>query len=185
MNNLVFDLEATGLNILTDEPISLTVYNPQGDQYHNWFINSKVSIDPGAMAVHGLTKEFILKNGYAPFVAAEAYNALIWENWPVILLGYNCTSFDFPMLQNFLARHNKKVFKHPPVTQVIDVMHLVGAQSKSKKWPKLSEVADRLGIVYEPEILHTSKGDCWLTWKIYEKVSNIDTFLEGGQNERN
>lgn len=179
MNYLVFDLETTGISILADEPVSITVYDPKGNKYHHWFVNTSVPISPEAFAVHGISKKFLTEKGYIPKVVTGAYSATIWDHYPATLLGYNVTSFDFPMLQNFLARHHPGSFKHPPVLQVIDVMHLVSQRFKTRKWLKQSEAAQRLGLGVDESKLHDSRYDTLLCWQIYEKCSIIERTSEG------
>ncbi len=169
---LGFDLETTGLNIMKDEPVQFAgmLFSSNGICMRSlkFYINTDVPIEPGAAKVHGITKEMIIAEGYSRSLAAERYVNLVWEFQPLTLFGYNAANFDFPMWQNFLLKHKIGQFKHPPIIGLIDVMHLCSVEFKTRKWPKLSEAAKKLGIQFNEGELHDAKADIELTWKIME-----------------
>jgi DNA polymerase III epsilon subunit-like protein len=172
MYYLGFDLETTGLNVMNDEPVQFAgmVFDSAGRcrRSLSFYINTDVPIQPGAQAVHKITKEKIQADGFSCALATERYTELVWEFQPITLFGFNAANFDFPMWQNFMLKHKAGMFKHPPVIGLLDVMHMCSVEFKTRKWPKLSVAAKTLGIAFKDEDLHDAKADIELTWKVLE-----------------
>ena len=103
---LAFDLETTGLDIHGCEIVQLAVVianSKQGARFSR-FVLPQGPIDPGASAVHGITRESLVAAGAQPF-------AVVWdefEGWlektlksptrPLVWAAHNGNRFDFPIL---------------------------------------------------------------------------------------
>ena len=174
MYTIVMDLETTGLSTINDEPIQAcwTVFDKRGRLRRSRliYINTSKTIHPKAMEVHKITHEFLHDNGVKPAQAAEAYTKLIWEFQPAIIIGYNILGFDFPMWQNFMVNYKSGMFKFPPVTTVIDVLHMASQYFRTKKRLKQAEAGRRLGLTVVEADLHDARADNELCWDIYQKL---------------
>jgi DNA polymerase III epsilon subunit-like protein len=178
MNYLGMDLETTGLNTMTDEPVQVAwmVFNKENEKLFekDLLIKTKVPISEGAQKIHGITREKVDNYGKAPSAVCEDYHQLIWQFKPVIIFGFNIINFDYIMWQNFLSRYKSGIFKHPPVVQVVDVMHLTSIGLRTNKWPKLSAAAEQLGISFDKDSLHGALADVELTWQVWQELLNQD-----------
>lgn len=167
---IVFDLETTGVDILVDEPLQVylgAVKEGEIEEELLLYCSAFRPCSEGALNVHGLSPEVLKERGaVTPNFAAGRINNFIWNHQPAALLGHNCISFDYPMLWNFLARYTGGRFKHPPVCQVYDTMHLFNAVKGGRKWMKLKLMAEALGVEV-PEGLHDARVDGLLTWRSF------------------
>jgi len=99
-----FDLETTGLNVVTDRIVQLAAvkYSPGMKEPEElvYFINPQMDIDPEAEAVHGISNEQVAN--------APTFNELADEIFDFIggadLSGYNIKRFDVPMLMEEFDR---------------------------------------------------------------------------------
>jgi DNA polymerase-3 subunit epsilon len=114
MKNLVcIDIETTGLDKKNDHIIQLSAKKVDGDTleelgYINYYIKPTVdfTIEEGAYEKHGLTKEFILKNG-KPLsdISQEFINFIEGCN----ILSYNGETFDIPFIDKELLSIGIKI----------------------------------------------------------------------------
>lgn len=99
-----FDIEATGLNVITDRivQIALIKYLKDGGQPEELelLINPKMPISPEAQAVHGFSNEQLADKPTFFQVAREIYKFI----GDADLAGYNSDRFDIPMLVEELYR---------------------------------------------------------------------------------
>jgi DNA polymerase III epsilon subunit-like protein len=169
------DLETTGTNHLIDEPVQVawTIFDDHGKVRRSivHLVNTDVPIQPGAQAVHHISKDRLLDEGLACADVAERYINMVWDFQPLGIIGYNIISFDFPIWQNFMCRHHKGSFPHPPVLWIADVMHMVSRKLGTRKWLKLKEAAKRLNVPVNEELLHDAKYDNELTFDVYMAVN--------------
>lgn len=170
MNFIVFDLETTGLSILKDEPVEVYMGVGREEGISDellLYTFGRAQMSEEAQRVHGITPETLKQIGKPAGQAAKEVNAFVWRHWPVCLVGHNVLSFDFPMLQNWLARYTAGKFKHPPVAGVLDTMHLAGEYFGTKKWFRLALAAEKLGLSV-PGDLHDARADGRLTWEVFK-----------------
>lgn len=100
-----FDLETTGLNIVTDRIVEISYLKVEvnGNQSGKTIlVNPTVPIPPEATAIHGITDEDV-KN--APPFSSVARN-LAREIEGCDLAGYNSNKFDIPLLAEEFLRAN-------------------------------------------------------------------------------
>ncbi|WP_116106823.1 3'-5' exonuclease [Lewinella sp. IMCC34191] len=104
-NNLVFfDLEATGLNVITDRIVQIAMIRLHADgtepEELEMKINPTVPVSAEAAAIHGLTNEML--RGEPKFTdVAEKLFAFIGD---ADLAGYNSNRYDVPLLQEEFFR---------------------------------------------------------------------------------
>jgi DNA polymerase III alpha subunit (gram-positive type) len=179
MNYLVCDIETSGLDLINDVPVQLAyeIHNGNTDKLiklGSFYMKPPKPLSEEVQKVHGITNEFLDSPGVLTLAqGAGIYEQLFWNYRPIMIVGYNIINFDFPMIQNWLLRHNPKAFKHPPCITIIDVMHLASLYFKTFKWPKLSVAAKDLDIPFDKEELHNASGDVRLTWEVFKKVRSI------------
>lgn len=107
--DLIFlDLETTGLNIKEDRIVELCAIKYRKDKtkisFHKYFNpNKEVSIE--AEKIHGLSNDFL--KDYQTF--DESADELYEFFKDCDLGGYNCASFDIPILYEELAKCNKQL----------------------------------------------------------------------------
>lgn len=182
MHYVTFDLETTGVNICKDQPVQIAGLVAWVDEAaKTWRLvreesflvkleSMQVRINPKALEKHGITEEMAMDEGKDTWEAAEWWRALGLLR-PVKLVGYNCLTFDYPMMVNFTERCSRQpIFKHPSLVGVVDVMHLV-SPAFAGKWPKLEFAAKKYEVeVPEGGRLHEALTDVRLTWGVYCKL---------------
>ncbi len=107
---LFFDIESTGLNIVSDSIVELSFVKVFPDHHHEvktwrvcpWdYANSQQrKIDPGASEVNGIKDEDVAGEKKFIEIAPEVVNWLKDSD----LAGYNSTKFDLPMLAEEIER---------------------------------------------------------------------------------
>ena len=171
MYYIIIDIETTGLNKLKDTPIQIAweVLNDRNQQVGdgNFYICPLNPISYKITNITGIRQEVLSGQGYSDNVAAKKYMDLIWKYQPCTLVGHNLISFDFPILHNWMEKYYKGNFKQPPITSLIDTMHLASTYFKTSKWLKLEECARRFEILFNREQLHNAVADVALTKAVY------------------
>lgn len=174
MNKIAIDLETTGTSPLTDSPIQLGyLVADEQDQIiekGSYYIKSTEYLKEEITKITGIKLAQINDEGFEMKEAAEKWNNLVWNYSPVSLIGYNILNFDFLILQNFLSANKTGNFKHPPISSVIDVLHLGRAFLNIRKYPKLAKMAQYLEIPFSRENLHDALADVTLTWEVYKAL---------------
>ena len=107
---LFFDIESTGLNIVSDSIVELSFVKvfPDGhDEIKTWRVcpwdykaKKQKSMDPGASAVNGIKDEDVAGEKKFIEIAPEVVDWLKDSD----LAGYNSTKFDLPMLAEEIER---------------------------------------------------------------------------------
>ncbi len=99
-----FDTETTGVVPKKDRVIQAGIVTEKKD--HDWLINPQVPIDPGAVAVHGISDDKVKAEGIDPKAALEEVAAhlrtAIEERIPVVI--YNAP-FDLTLMYYEFERH--------------------------------------------------------------------------------
>jgi DNA polymerase III subunit epsilon len=103
-NPLVFfDLETTGLNIITDRVIEfsyLKVFPDGHEESKTIRVNPEMAIDPKAMAIHGITNEDVKNSPTFKEIAQTVANVFEGSDFA----GYNSNKFDLPLLAEEFLR---------------------------------------------------------------------------------
>lgn len=118
---LALDLETTGMNFgdIPSKDYSIVsaglivadanTFKPIEELYVEIQWNGKSLWNDKAEAVHGLSRDYLKKNGISEVDAAEQIGGLLYEHFgiddPICLLGHNVASFDIHFLKKFLTSH--------------------------------------------------------------------------------
>jgi len=174
MNHIVLDFETTGVDVLYDLPIqaAVCVYDWIGKEksHDSILINPGIEISPGAQKVHGIDSKLLEEKGKSLKWFTSYWKTLVWKNQPANLIGYNLINFDLIILQRILAFYGEGPFFYPPIEKVVDVMFLCCRFFQQKKWPRLIEAVNRLGIPHNQDDFHDALADVRYTWKVYDKI---------------
>lgn len=172
---LVFDTETSGLGA-EDRPVELgfiRMDNGLETKAHSAILKSVTDIHPKASEVNGITMERILAEGKDPKEELEkffnAFREVMQDGG--IVVAHNA-SFDVKML-NRLARDVN--LESPLILSSVfctmknstNQCQLEPFRFGSWKYPKLSELADQLKVVYDSSVLHGAVQDCRLTARCY------------------
>jgi len=124
---IAIDCATSGINRDADNPskdyqsvswgiivASVKDFKPIDGLYTEIKWNGMSKWDPKAEEVHGLSKDYLNKNGVTEAEAAEEIGGLLFEHFgidvPITLLGHNVVSFDLPFLKKLL-HSNDLLFK--------------------------------------------------------------------------
>lgn len=174
---LVFDAETGGIDVHEDRIVQwfMATADKDGNLLDEWqfFINPGVPIAEEAIAVHGLTNEWLTENGQDPKDAFKEIRLLFLENIDLIQVAFNM-AFDLSILDAEFKRHG--------ITDTFgnymrDNAHLVDAiviDRHEDKWRKgkrtLAAQAGHYGVPFDPDNLHDASVDVELTAKVTVKV---------------
>jgi len=98
-----FDLETTGINIVTDKIVEISILKvfPNGNkESKTWLVNPEMEIPQESIDVHGITNEKVMSEPTFKELASEV-NEMITG---VDLAGFNSNRFDIPLLAEELMR---------------------------------------------------------------------------------
>ena len=116
-----FDIEATGLNIVTDRIVQLSYIKvmPNGEETeHNYLINPECPIPHETTEIHHITNEMVADKPTFKELAAK-----IVQDWKGCdLAGFNSSRFDIPILMEEMYR--AKVDFDVSKRALIDVMNI-------------------------------------------------------------
>jgi len=177
---LIFDTETSGLGS-GDRPIELgyiRMDNGLETLAHSALLKSVTEIHPRASEVNGITMDRLLAEGKDPKQELEKFFKLVREvvESGGVMVAHNA-SFDVKML----GRLAEDVGLESPFqqTNVFCTMKKATNQCQlppfrygSWKYPKLSEMADTLKVVYDSTVLHGAVQDCRLTARCYAEAQN-------------
>jgi len=100
---IFFDLETTGLNIVSDRIIEISylkVYPDGKEESKTFRVNPEMPIDPKAIAIHGITDEDVKDAPTFKELAKTLANTFEGCDFA----GYNSNKFDLPLLAEELIR---------------------------------------------------------------------------------
>ena len=172
---LVFDTETSGLGA-SDRPFEIgyiRIENGLETLAHSALLKSVEEIHPRASEVNGITMERLAAEGKDPKDELERFFAVVREVLKDggVLVAHNA-SFDVKML----ARLARDVGVNCPLANATVFCTMKSSTNQcqlppfrfgSYKYPKLSELADALKVVYDPDVLHGAVQDCRLTARCY------------------
>lgn len=174
---LVFDAETGGIDVHEDRIVQwfMATADEDGNLLEKWqfFINPGVPIAEEAIAVHGLTNEWLADNGMNPGEAFTEIRLLFLENIDLIHVAFNM-AFDLSILDAEFKRHG---ITGGFGAYMRDNAHLVDAiviDRHEDKWRKgkrtLAAQAGHYGVPFDPDNLHDASVDVELTAKVTVKV---------------
>jgi len=165
MRQIILDTETTGLNARTGDRIieigcvELVNRRLTGNNLH-FYVNPERDSDPGALAVHGLTTEFLSDKPKFAEVAAEILDFVRGAD----IIIHNAP-FDIGFLDAELALLGKPPFKEH-CGEVIDTL-VQAKQIFPGKRNSLDALCDRFGISNAHRTLHGALLDSELLAEVY------------------
>lgn len=181
----VIDIETTGLKSSTNYILQLSAVKVDSstfevvDRFDEYVKPAfPYEIEQGAFEAHGLTKEFIEKNGKPLIEVAEAFVEFIGDD---DILSYNGIRFDIP----FIYEDFNRVGIDPGIVhhRLLD-SYLIEMLVNSHK---LSQTYQRY-TGDEAECAHNSLCDVIMTAEVFKhqfQNNNLDQFIESGELKTN
>lgn len=175
---VVLDTETTGLNPGTDRVIEVGAIKMRDQRpiskFHTYLNAQGVSSSPGALAVHGITDQFLSDKP----TFEDVYHALLAFISDTDLVIHNAP-FDVGFLDAELARvgYQSKV---SDVCHVVDTLVLAKQRFPGQK-NNLDALCKRFGISNDHRTLHGALLDADLLAKVYLQMSVSQTDLLGAK----
>ena len=128
---VVFDIETTGLDIIQDRIIDITLIkiNPDNSQIEkNYRVNPTIKISTESSKIHGIYEEDILECKPFKNYAKEIYNFIKGCD----LAGFNILKFDLPILiEEFLRCDIELSLKNIKIIDALRIYHLMEKRNLS------------------------------------------------------
>jgi DNA polymerase-3 subunit epsilon len=166
MKYLVFDTETTGVDVEKDRIIQAGIITPDGEEFliH---INPGVKIPEEAVKIHGITNEFLEKEGVSPVVGLTKIREKLLGDDPIVVFN---APYDLSILDHELERHGipqldikeRLIFDPLTIDRGLD------------RWRKGSRKLVDMAGFYGAEIgtAHDAIGDCKTTKAVFEKMTD-------------
>lgn len=155
-----FDIETTGLNILTDRIISISVLRVEPNHKESqktYYVNPGMPIPPASTEIHGITDEEVKDKPSFKEIAANI--SRLFEGADIA--GFNSVKFDIPFLaEEFLRAGLDFNFKNSRFIDVQIIFH--------KKEPRDLKAAYRFYCGQEFENAHTADADTLATYEVFK-----------------
>ncbi len=162
------DVETTGVNILSDRIVEISVLKVSPGGKEEWFstrINPGIPIPPAATRIHGITDEDVA--GAPSFRQIARTLATFLEGCD--LAGYNANKFDIPLLaEEFLRENIDFDFRKRKYVDVQVIFH--------KKEQRTLSAAYLFYCKKELENAHSSKADTLATYEILK--AQLDRYAD-------
>ena len=174
---LVFDAETGGISVHEDRIVQWFMATADKDgnllDEWQWFLDPKVQIAEEAIAVHGLTNEWLADNGQDPKEALKEIRLIFLENIDLIHVAFNM-NFDLSILDAEFKRHGVTDSFGQYMrdkARLVDAIVIDRHEDKYRRGKRTLEAqAKHYGVEYDPEALHDARVDVALTAKITVKV---------------
>lgn len=169
---IVLDTETTGNDVLTDKPIEVAAVEWQNGRpgtMHTWAVYTDVPIKPSAMAVHHLTKQYILGQPTLEEILPDLHDFV--GDSPLVIHNKN---FDLQMLPSFA--------QHPTICSLRLARHTWEKGDKnSEGFPLANHQAQTLRFWLDLDVdtqglaAHRAGADILVTGAIFQE--QLDAFL--------
>lgn len=173
----VWDAETGGIDVHEDRIVQwfMATADKDGNLLDEWqfFINPGVPIAEEAIAVHGLTNEWLAENGQDPAEALKEIRLIFLENIDLIHVAFNM-SFDLSILDSEFKRHGVSDTFGAYMRDTARLVDAIVIDRHGDKWRKgkrtLAAQAEHYGVEYNADELHDASVDVELTAKVTVKV---------------
>lgn len=170
---LIFDLEATGVNVGSDRIVEIAMLKvfPDGhEEFRRYLVNPTIPIPQAVIAIHGITDEMVQNEPTFKEIAGNL-NAFIGNS---DLSGYNSIKYDIPLLvEEFLRAGVEFDLKNRRIIDVQNIFH--------KMEPRTLKAAYKFYCQTELINAHSAEADTRATYEVlkaqlirYEGVEYID-----------
>lgn len=170
-----FDIESTGLNILTDRIVEISilkVYPDQHEEVTTYRVNPTIPISEEAQAIHGISNDDVKDK---PSFAQIAHNiAKIFEGADIG--GFNSNKFDIPMLAEELLRAGINIDFHRRV--FVDVQNIFHKMEKRDL-----SAAYKFYCNKDLTNAHSADADTMATYEILQ--AQLDRYSDSLKNDVN
>ena len=176
MRKIVLDTETTGLDFRTGDRVveigcvELRGRQLTGQRFHAW-INPERVIDPGAIAIHGLTNEFLADKPKFAEVAADFMEFVRGAE----LVIHNA-AFDVGFLNNELGLLQRESIDQL-CSEVIDTLRMAREMRPGKK-NNLNALCSEFGVDNSGRQLHGALLDAELLAEVYLAMTRGQNSLE-------
>ncbi len=158
-----FDIETTGLSPKNEGIIEIAGQKVLDGviigKYEN-FVNPGIPISSGAEAVHGISNDFIEKNGIPVEVVIPEFLTFCRDS---VLVGHNIIKFDFP----FIKKHAHGLGMTQIDNMLLDTLLLARRTLRLPRY-NLGSIASYFGISYEGA--HRAMTDVNITRQVFYKL---------------
>jgi len=155
---IIFDLEATGVNIGSDRIVEIAMLKvfPDGhEDFRRYLINPTIPMPEVVIAIHGITDEMV-KNEPTFKEIAGTLNAFIGNS---DLSGYNSIKYDIPLLvEEFLRAGVEFDLKNRRIIDVQNIFH--------KMEPRTLKAAYKFYCQSELINAHSAEADTRATYEV-------------------
>lgn len=155
---IVFDIESTGLNVVTDRIVEISllkIHVDNREEVRTYLINPGIPVPKEVIDIHGITNEMLADKPSFKSLAGEL-NAFIGN---ADLAGYNAIKFDVPMLvEEFLRAGIEFDLKNRRLVDVQNIFH--------KMEPRTLRAAYKFYCGGPLENAHSAEADTRATYDV-------------------
>lgn len=179
---LTFDTETNGVDVENDRILTCFMRARDGEEVvfeRNWVIDPGVEVPEEAAAIHGMTTEWIRKNGrkdWEEAISEIVANLVDYGRWGFLVTGYN-SSFDLAILEAEAKRSREDVVGIAfvlPQTKFFDPLILSRRFDKYRKGGhKLVDIARAHGFEVDESKAHEASYDVEMTEFLVPKMLNL------------
>ena len=163
---VVIDTETTGIqdDACIIELAALRIINGMEAEKYVSLVKCGCEIPKEISRLTGITDEMLTKEGAEPSKAAADFAEFCGSD---TLVGHNIM-FDIRMLQKMFRKHNIPWLKN----KVVDTVRLARKKTDIAEGYGLASICRHFGIEVSKQ--HRALDDCELTYRIYEKLKEIE-----------
>lgn len=163
---IIFDLEATGINIASDRIVEIAMLKvfPDGhEEFRRYLVNPTIPMPEAVIAIHGITEEMVKDEPTFKELAGNL-NAFIGNS---DLSGYNSIKYDIPLLvEEFLRAGIEFDLKNRRIIDVQNIFH--------KMEPRTLKAAYKFYCNSELINAHSAEADTRATFEVLK--AQIDRY---------
>ncbi len=167
-DTIVLDIETTGLNLIDDEILQLSIIAGSGETlYDSYFKPLHLTKWDAAQKINGISPATVKK---APLLYHEIpkINGILKHAKTII--GYNHLNFDIPFLQLFSAVFPADAALFDVMTAFAPIYGEWDDEHNGYKWQRLSTCAAYYGYDWGADTAHNSLADCRATLHCYRAI---------------
>lgn len=180
-DNIVIDIETTGLEIGKDEILQVSIISGTGETLYDSYIKPIFTNEwKAAQRINHISPEMVAN---APNIYQEMpkINAILSAAQTII--GYNHIHFDLPFLQHFGAMIRDDAAQFDVMLEFSEIYGEWSDYHGNYKWQKLSNCAAFYNYDWGADAAHNSLSDCRATLHCYHKIISSRRNVYGSGTE--